>query len=312
MRRLLDGLAISVGGVAALLAVLSLVVLVTSELRLRRRYVVPTRSLASKNDPASIERGRHLTVAVCQCTHCHGDGLEGRPAVDDPLVGRLYAPNLTAGQGGIGATYSDADFDRAIRHAVDREGRALAIMPAQYLRELDDRDLADMIAYLRSVPPADHETPARKVGFLSRLVLVTGLAEDLLPAEEMDHETQPERAPEPGISVEYGRYLVDLGSCRVCHHADLTGGAHPLAVPGEPIPPDLGPGGALAGWSADDFVKALRSGVTRDGRHLDHRYMPWPYIGQLSDAELRAIWLYVASLATREGEQRVTEVARPG
>jgi len=312
MRKLLRGMAISVGGVMALLAAASLLVLIASEVRLQRRYAVPTRSLAFEGDPASIERGRHLTVAVCQCNHCHGYGLEGRPAVDDPLLGRLYAPNLTAGLGGIGATYSDADFDRAIRHGVNRQGRALAIMPAQYLRTLGDRDLADMIAYLRSVPPVDRETPSRKVGFLSRLVLVTGLADELLPAEEIDHGTEPERAPDPTISVEYGRYLVDLGSCRVCHHADLTGGAHPLAVPGEPVPPDLGPGGALVGWSADDFVGALRSGVTRDGRQLDHRYMPWPYIGQLSDAELRAIWLYVASLAPGEGEQRVTGVGPPG
>ncbi len=81
--------------------------------------------------------------------------------------------------------------------------------------------------------------------------------------------------------------------CRVCHHADLTGGLHPLSLPGEPPPPDLTPGGALSGWSEADFVRAMRSGVTPDGRRLDARYMPWPRFARMGDSELGAIWAYL-------------------
>src|SRR5215207_3718547 len=39
------------------------------------RYEVPEVRLTISSDPASIERGRHLVVAVGKCVDCHEQGL---------------------------------------------------------------------------------------------------------------------------------------------------------------------------------------------------------------------------------------------
>jgi mono/diheme cytochrome c family protein len=268
---------------------------VASELRLSRRYPLAERALAVPMDRASLARGRHLVEAVAQCAHCHGDDLGGRIAADEVGLGRLYAPNLTAGKGGIGADYRAEDFARAIRRGVDREGRALWVMPSQYLRALSDRDLGSVIAYLRAAPEVDRAVPDRRTGWLTRLALVLGRAPDLLPAETIDHGAVQE-ASAPRADAAPGRYLVDIGNCRVCHRSDLSGGLHPLAVAGEPLPPNLTPGGRLAVWSETDFLGAMRTGRTPDGRRLDARFMPWPRFGRMSDGELRAIWRYLGTV----------------
>jgi mono/diheme cytochrome c family protein len=161
-------------------------------------------------------------------------------------------------------------------------------MPSQYLRALRDEDLGALLAWLRTVPPVDAVRPRASAGPLTRAALALGLAPELLAAEPL--ERLPEAAPEdPSL----GAYLVDLASCRVCHHADLAGGLHLLALPGEPPPPDLRPSGPLARWSFDDFRKAMRSGLTPDGRTLSPDYMPWPHYAGMTDAELEAIWAYL-------------------
>jgi hypothetical protein len=62
---------------------------------------------------------------------------------------------------------------------------------------------------------------------------------------------------------------------------------------------NLTPGGELAGWTQADFITTLRTGVTPGGRVLSDE-MPWTYVGQMTDDELEAIWLYLQSLPARE------------
>ena len=293
--RLRHASACAAGGALLVAAVLA-ALYVASELRLSRRYPLAERTPAVPTDGASLARGRHLVETVAQCAHCHGDDLGGRIAADERGLGRLYAPNLTAGEGGIGAGYSDADFARAIRRGVDREGHALWVMPAQFLRALSDRDLGALIAYLRAVPKVDRVVPDKRAGWLTRLALVLGRAPDLLPAEQIDHAAAPEASEPPSVAAA-GRYLVEVGNCRVCHRPDLSGGLHPLAVRGEPPPPNLTPAGALAVWSEADFVGAMRTGRTPAGRRLDPRFMPWPRFGRMSDGELHAIWRYLGTVS---------------
>jgi mono/diheme cytochrome c family protein len=266
---------------------------VPTEPRLQRRHQAVVSPLDVPSDPDSVARGRQLAHVVAQCAQCHGDDLGGRLAADDPLLGRLYAPNLTSGLGGIDARDDVARLVRSIRHGVDRNGRALLIMPAQYLRNMTDRDLGALVAYLRTVPPVDRVTPSRNVGLLTRLAMIAGWAPDLLPAEQIDQRTAAARARSEGEEASQGSYLVDLGACRVCHHPDLSGGLHPLAVSGEPVPSDLTRAGPLASWSDGDFIRTLRTGVTPVGRPLDPRFMPWPRYAGMTDRELRAIWRYL-------------------
>ncbi len=288
--------AVSIASAALLL--LALAVFGASELRFERIYATPTRALsvAVVHDAETLARGRHLGVAIAQCSFCHGDDLGGRSLADDPWVGRLWAPNLTSGRGGLPPDYRDEDLARAIRHGVDRDGRALALMPSDQLRALSDEDLAAIVAWLRGVPPVDGPSRERVVGPLTRAVLASGLAPDLLAAERIDHTTPPPPGPEPAANAAYGEYLVAVGICRVCHRPDLEGGLHPLSLPGEPPPPDLTASGPLGGWSEADFVRSLRTGIAPDGRVVDPEFMPWPRYGQMSDLELRALFAYLRTL----------------
>lgn len=56
------------------------------------------------------------------------------------------------------------------------------------------------------------------------------------------------------------------------------------------------PGAAIARWSKAGFAATLRTGVTPEGRQLESLYMPWKVIGQMTDDEIEALWLYLRSL----------------
>lgn len=259
-----------------------------SEQRLTQVYPTQVSRIEIPDDRETLARGRHLAVHVGLCTWCHGDDLSGKQTANSLLVGQLHSSNLTRGAGGI-ADYDALDLARAIRDGIRPDGRSLLRMPSRYLRALTDEDLAAIIAWLGTVKPVDARRPESRPGPLTRLALVAGLAPELIAAAPV--------APRAGDENEsFGAYLVDIASCRVCHHANLAGGPHPLSLPNEPSPPDLTASGPLSTWSRDDFHKAMRTGVTPDGRSLSATYMPWPHFAGMTDPELNAIWRYLQAL----------------
>ena len=74
---------------------------------------------------------------------------EGSPEGTPPTV----IPNITAHPtAGIGS-WTDAEIIRAVTHGVARDGRPLKPpMAYGYYAELKSSDLADIVAYLRTVP----------------------------------------------------------------------------------------------------------------------------------------------------------------
>ncbi|MEZ4292995.1 MAG: c-type cytochrome [Myxococcota bacterium] len=206
----------------------------SSERALQRVVAIPPEALDLAVAPEAVgrERGRHLATAVAQCHFCHGSDLAGAELADDPLIGRLWASNLTAGRGGIGRHYERRDWVRAIRHGLAPDGRSLLLMPSAHLAALSDEDLASLIGWLEALPPVDAERPRRRVGWLARLAIATGRAPDLFAAREAGSGQAPERSVRAEATARYGRYLVDVGGCRVCHRDDLSGGLHPLSCPG--------------------------------------------------------------------------------
>src|SRR2546430_1874526 len=81
-----------------------------SESGLTHKVEVPREAISIPTDITSIQRGQHLASAVAACIDCHGRALAGKIFIDDPALGRIVAPNLTPGRGGVGAVYTDADF----------------------------------------------------------------------------------------------------------------------------------------------------------------------------------------------------------
>lgn len=286
MRRLLRYSGYALAAVAALVAVAVTAVYAMSARDMRRTYTVPASPVRAATASAEIERGEHLVSAIGKCQDCHGDDFGGQQMMDDPVFARLWARNITAGEGGI-AGYTDADWERAVRHGVGRDGRSLVFMPAEAYQAMSDDDLAAVIGYLRSVAPVDRVTPAPEVGPVARALHLRGNF-PLLPAAMVDHGNRPPR-PAPGATVEYGRYLASIGGCRGCHGADLDGTNDPAA-------PDISPAGVTAGWTEADFFRALRQGTRPDGTAINGDLMPWARSGLMTDEEMRAVWLYMRSL----------------
>jgi mono/diheme cytochrome c family protein len=224
------------------------------------------------------------------CTDCHGEDLGGELMVDDPALGKIYATNLTRGEGGVGNDYTDEELELAIRHGIDTEGKGLLIMPSQEYFILGDPDLSAIIAYIRSLPPVDRSIPDPNLRLIGQLPPMS--------AEIIDHQAQRPPAPEIEANAVYGEYLAT--GCTGCHGQDFAGGPVPGRPPDFPIASNLTLVGNLAAWDEADFINALRTGVTPEGKVMEPEVMPWPATAQMTDTELRALWAYMQSLPAVE------------
>lgn len=265
------------------LAVAALYAITTSHIG--NTYDLPDAPVRAATDSASLARGRHLVEAIGKCQECHAADLGGELWIDAPAFGRLAGTNLTSGRGGIG-DLTDADLERALRHGVGRDGRPLIFMPAESFTALSDEDLAAIIGYLRTLPPVDREMPEPKVGPVARALYLRGNF-PLLPVRLIDHAAS-RSVPVAGVTAEYGKYLATIGGCRSCHGLALAGDANPDA-------PDITVG-RLGSWTEEDFFRSLRQGQRPDRSVIDPEKMPWVRSGQMTDDEMRAVWMYMRSL----------------
>jgi mono/diheme cytochrome c family protein len=289
-KKVLKWIGIVLGSLIGLLALVAIVLYLIGTSKLNKKYNVPVDATNVPADVQAVKRGEHLAT-IFMCARCHTENLSGEIYFEVPGMVSIPSPNLTAGTGGVGASYSNEDLVRAIRHGVDRDGNALFIMPAKAFHYLSDADLEAIIAYVRSMPPVNNPLPERRVELMGRLMMGAGMFPPFA-ADQIDHTSPPPPAPQPGVSLVYGQYLAHI--CTECHGADLNGA--PFGPPGQEVPtPNLTPGGELAAWTEQGFIDTMRTGVTPFGRQLNEE-MPWKSLGQMTDDELRALWMYLQSL----------------
>jgi len=114
-----------------------------------------------------IAYGRYLTHTIGHCTDCHTPLVEGRH--DFSRIGAgvnvFHSPfgydwtvitaNITQHpELGIGA-WTDEEIKRAITNGISRDGRELLpFMGFSYYAKISDEDLDAIVAYLRTLPPA--------------------------------------------------------------------------------------------------------------------------------------------------------------
>ena len=159
---------------------------------------------------------------------CHGEDLSGVVNwFDGGPLGTIDSANLTSGEGGIGNEFTTEDYVRAIRHGIDQEGKPIFMVAVPSTAHLSDEDLGAIIAYIKTVPPVDHKTNGQNFTPLAKTMAGAGVLGDL-PVEVVSHDVHV-TAPERGVSVEYGEYLVNTNDCRVCHGQELAGG--PISRP---------------------------------------------------------------------------------
>ena len=275
---------------------------VASNRFLHKARSVPTAAVAIPTDSAAIAHGRHLAEAVNKCTDCHGDDLGGKVFLAAGPFATIVAPNLTRGAGGIAAHYNDADWERAVRHGIGGDGRALAIMPAEAFQFLSDADLGAVLAYVRSVPAVDRTLPATSFGPIGRM-LIARKKLPMFPVEVVNHARTGYTYPAADTSTEYGHYLANIGGCTSCHNPAMSGGPNPAGPPNSPPPANLTPGGKPQ-WTEAEFLRTLREGKTQDGRDIDVNFMPWRSSGRMTDAEIHAVYRWLRSLPAKELGQR--------
>jgi mono/diheme cytochrome c family protein len=295
LSRWLARLGIALGAAVVVLIIAALAVYAISERRMHRTYAITPKPLILPTDSASLARGAHLARAVGMCVECHGEKLDGRVMIDGPL-GLVGARNLTRGTGGNGTLFTDADYVRAIRHGVAPNGRPLMIMPAQDYMNFTDADLAAVIAYVKSVPPADNVVPDSKISFLGRVLYVTGEL-PLFPAERIDHAAPSATAVPASATAKYGEYLARV-ACQGCHGPSYAGGRVEAGDPSWPPASNLTVSGPTKSWSETDFLRLMRTGRRPDSVPVNGA-MPWRNAGRMTDDELHAVWTYLRSLPGR-------------
>jgi mono/diheme cytochrome c family protein len=210
-------------------------------------------NLSIPTDAQALRRGEHLAT-IFICTRCHTENLGGELSFAVPGMVTIPTPNLTSGAGGIGSSYTDEDWVRAIRHGVGHDGRALFVMPSNAFHSLNDEDLGAVIAYLKSVPPVDNQLAERRIELMGRLMMAVGMFPPLA-VDRIDHASPPPAGPEPGVSVAYG---IPVRTCTECHGAQLNGAPfdHPARKYRHQPDPE-----ALAAWTGR-VITAMRTGVT--------------------------------------------------
>ena len=112
----------------------------------------------------------------------------------------------------------------------------------------------------------------------------------------------PARSAFDRRSIERGTTLAAIGGCVSCHTAPQGkpyAGGLPFKTPfgtihGTNITPD--PETGIGRWSEAAFVRAMREGVSRDGRHL-YPVFPYDHYTRVADDDVRAIYAF---LMTRE------------
>ncbi len=131
--------------------------------------------------------------------------------------GSVHAANITPDEAtGIGA-WTDAEIADSIRFGTRPasshdaqgldDGTPLFIMPKY--AGMSDRDVADLVAFLRTLEPVSNDVPTRSVNFP---------IQPFTPAE-----TPPAEAPTEAVAR--GQYIASIVGCGNCHTPSLSGGS---------------------------------------------------------------------------------------
>ncbi len=213
------------------------------------------------------------------CSSCHarpgaeGDALlqlaGGRKLVTE--FGTFVPPNISPDPGdGIGS-WSVDDFANAMMRGVAPDGSHLyPAFPYTSYARMQPADVADLFAYLKTLPAVSGRAPDHDLSFPFNLRRGVGLWK-LLYLSDQPVIALPADAP-PAVGL--GRYLVEgPGHCGECHTPrDILGGgdkerwlAGAVAAEGGGVVPNITSGeGGIGDWSAGDIAAYLETGFTPD------------------------------------------------
>lgn len=180
--------------------------------------------------------------------------------------GTFVAPNISSDTThGIGA-WTLPQFASAVLEGTSPDGaHYYPAFPYTTYGRMSDSDVADLYAFMKTLPASSRESEPHEVGFPFNVRLVLGGWKLLFLNK--DYVTE---APTP--ELERGRYIVEaLGHCAECHTPRNALGGWEVArwMDGAPIPgddkgktPGITP--AHLDWVASDIAYYLETGFTPD------------------------------------------------
>jgi mono/diheme cytochrome c family protein len=253
-----------------------------------------------------LERGTYLVQGIAACGDCHTPRdaaghhiatmeMAGGFEMDLMPLGKPVAANITPDkETGIG-NWTDEQIVTAIREGKRPDGRIIGPpMPIPFYRQLSDRDIHAIVAYLRALPPI-HNAVAKSVYALP-----------LPPSYGPPVTSVPEVSASDKVA--YGAYLAGpVGHCMECHtpvekgRLDMTrlgaGGREFKGDDGVVVSANLTPDktDGLGGWSDAAIKNAITKNIKADGSSLVP-FMPTAWFAKISDPDLDAIVAYLRSL----------------
>jgi mono/diheme cytochrome c family protein len=259
---------------------------------------------AQAAEDAAVGRGKYLFDAA-GCGSCHGgDQANAAPSgglgLDTPF-GRFYVPNITPDKAhGIGG-WSEADLHAALRDGVGRKGEYLfPVFPFTSFTNLTDGDIADLYAYLMSLPAVPEANKPHEAkppfGWRSLLVFWRGLFFGRGPLK-VDATK--------GEDWNRGNYLVHaVAHCEECHtprnflgaikssmaFSGNIGGPDGQNAPN--ITSDVATG--IGDWSVGDIERLLKIGMTPESDQVGSGMKAVVRgTSRLTDADRHAIAVYL-------------------
>lgn len=266
-------------------------------------------SVPAHADQASQVAHGALLAAIGGCANCHtakgGAAFAGGDALITPF-GTFYAPNITPDkEAGIGG-WSTADFVRALQQGRSPSGEPYyPALPYTSYTNMSAEDLADLKAYLGTVPPSSRASTPHVLAFPFNQRWALRLW-------QWAFFTPGSWKPQAGRSAEWNRgaYLVEgPGHCEECHTPRNRAGAldRTCAYAGGPAPTESGgkipnisgdPGIGLGKWTAADLTTLLTLGMTPKGDFIGGEMAKVVNNGtsKLPAPDLAAIVTYLKSL----------------
>lgn len=276
---------------------------------------------AAQQEPDAVLRGKYLFHAGA-CDSCHTDHpnrgafLAGGRRMDTEF-GTFYVPNITPDpETGIG-DWSAEDFRRAMIEGRTPGGsHYYPVFPYRWYTGMSERDVADMWAYLRSIPPVRNPVRPHELPFPFNLRFLL-LGWKLINFDPGTTVHDPERSED----WNRGAYLVNhLGHCGACHTPKMLFGAvfrsdkflaGSEVIPGPYPAPNITPHDVtgIGRWTIEDVVRALKRSIRPDGVPIRGPMAEYVDSGSshLSEQDLEAAATYLFSVEAQQGPVRASE-----
>jgi mono/diheme cytochrome c family protein len=229
---------------------------------------------AGEVDPmnfTAVDRGRYLSI-LSDCASCHtvpqrNQPFSGGRPIETPF-GKIVAPNITPDmETGVGS-WTDDQFDNAVRKGIGRQGERLyPAMPFNAYTKMSREDVLAIRAYLNTLTAVYNPVVANTLPFPFN-IRTSMRVWDGLYFKEGEYVADPHKSAE----WNRGAFLVDgPAHCGTCHtpKSFLGGDKTAQYLQGSPLQGWSAPNitndarTGLGGWSVEDVAAYLKTGHNR-------------------------------------------------